>query len=249
MRQLGVGGDRKTKYINCIGLTITPIYSTIILYDQGLTLQKATSYLLPFFVMVVIILITKGNKYVTAFVYLFMAVGTSIDPTNITDYSGMIYFAFSFQQIKNKYYGIAIILITCVCLTLRSVLFEDTIPQAVLMLIAFAYLYALYYRFNIHESVKNHTKVEIGDKIEEANPTNVKIMQMRCLGYSWSKINDILKLNITDQAMCARISRERNKFNFETPEQYVYWLMLETCKKTQNSDSNNIENKIDDIVN
>jgi hypothetical protein len=202
--------------------------------------------------MIIVLVLFRGNKKITAIIYLLIAIGTTVDPANISDYSGAIFFIFSYHLIKNNKYAIIILVSTITAVTTRALLASDTIPQAFMMIAIFGYIYAIYYYLILNNNAKiekeAYTKVCFGNNSLNANPINVRIMQLRVLGYEWNKINDILRLNVTDQTICTRISRERKKLGFRSQEEYLYWLMSDTCKNSRiNDNDNDSENKYDMI--
>ncbi len=236
-----VGGSPTLKYLNIIGLTIIPIYSVLVLSEEGITKASFLSYLLPFFIVVVLILITKGNKYITALVYLFIGVGTTIDPSNIGDYSGAIFFLYSYHQLKNKKYGVFLLLMTPISLTFRATSHGGSVPQIIEMMAAFGFIYAIYYYLNIHESVKKHTKVVIDKNKVGIDPIVIRIVQLRALEYDWWEINDILKLNVTDRTICSKVSRERKKQGFKNQEAFAMLILSDSSKDYHICDNEDID--------
>jgi DNA-binding CsgD family transcriptional regulator len=115
------------------------------------------AYLTIPFLVLGIALIFINKRYVYSAIFLYIAIGTTIDPSNISDFSGAIFFIFSFHMFKNYIYGYLLIAISIIMLTIRSVAACDTIPGALIVILAYLSIYTLYY-FIIY---KDHDKMVI----------------------------------------------------------------------------------------
>ncbi len=136
-------------------------------YDNDVSSIRLLSMTAPFIFMFLLLVIFKSNK-ISAFVFLIIAIGTTIDPENISDYSGAIFFIASYHIVKKNWYAIVLIGISVGCLTIRSINAGDTISQVLVLIAVFFYIYAIYY-FLIYKLMSNRPAINIEDLTAEEN--------------------------------------------------------------------------------
>lgn len=151
------GGSLKIVHIAILSLVIVFYLATYMTGAQPLAKMLIGS--VPFIIMILVVLVLD-SKPANAFVFLVLAIGTTIDPANISDYSGAVFFIFSFHEIKKKWYALFLSVVTITCLTIRSIEANDNIPGALIMLAVFGYIYAIYY-FLIYKTSNKQVKSKI----------------------------------------------------------------------------------------
>jgi DNA-binding CsgD family transcriptional regulator len=135
-------------------------------------------YTLPFIVLAILAYIIKSKKFLS-FIYLFIAVFTTINTPNISDYSGVLGFIIAFDLIKKNKYGIFLITIMAISLTTRLVISNETIPRSLAMVMIFSFWSISYYTV-IYRNYPKPIKARIKQLSEEEN----KLLQLMCAGHS-----------------------------------------------------------------
>lgn len=92
-----------------------------------------------------IIVYFAGAKKFLSFIYLFIAIFTTIYTPNFSDYSGVIGFIIAFDLIKKKEYGIFIIVVSAISLGIRLIVSDETIPRTLAMILIFSFWFLSYY--------------------------------------------------------------------------------------------------------
>jgi predicted DNA-binding protein (UPF0251 family) len=134
--------------IDILNISIISLVLFFNLTDQVFKYQsyfERIVFTLPFILIILFVLLFNKNKVMQSIIFLVIAIGTSLDPANISDYSGAIFFVYSFHLIKKKWYALLIFFLTIASVTTRSLINGDTIPQSFVLLSVFFYIYAIYY--------------------------------------------------------------------------------------------------------
>jgi len=179
----------------------------------------------PFFGIAVIVLLVKKDKGLLL-VFLVAAGYTILRPTGISDYSASIWFIFSYRLFKSKRTAIIFGALNVFLIGVRCVTTDYTVLQCFVLLLAFVAIYFLYYYLFVRESNKtqsvNNTNVVLSYDLRKVNFEVIEIVQLRCKGYDWWEINDIMQLNIQDRSVNRRVTDAQKKLGFKTREQFIY---------------------------
>ena len=204
--------------------------------------------------LAVAIYILPFREIIIAYIFLILALLVHKDMTDPYGFSSAALFILAYSNRRKKAFGVIVLALTVSSIVYRSTLFNDNPSQVLMTIILYVFLYTNFWKiFKKEENnakIENgiYTKVCFGSNSHEISHINVEIMQMRCLGYEWHKINDILQMNVTDQTICTRISRLRKKLGFRSQEEFVFWLMSDTCKNSRiNDNCDDSDNKYDMI--
>jgi hypothetical protein len=137
------------------------------------------SYLTFIFIILGILVLFLSKKISLSILFLFIAIYTLLDPSNISDYSASIFFIYAFHLIQKKWYAISISAVTMLSLAYRATNHSLTIYQSFGMLIGFMVVYAVYY-FLIY---KNYPK-PITARIKQLSEDENKLLRLMCSGCS-----------------------------------------------------------------
>ncbi len=155
--------------LNSAVISVVLFFNVLDQIDLGQPFLERLVYTAPFVFMLLLGAVFRRNITFISIIYLIIAIGTSLDPENVSDYSGSIFFMFSFHIVKKKWYALVIIFTTMGAVAFRSIINGDTVSQAFVLLSVFFYIYAIYY-FLIYKPMSNRPAIKIEDlTIEENN--------------------------------------------------------------------------------
>jgi hypothetical protein len=178
------------------------------------TITELTINVLPILILIILTIVFK-SKYITATVFLILAIGTSLDPANITDYSGSIFFIYSFHLIRKKEYAWAIIILTIACVTTRSIIAGDTVPEAFILLSIFFYIYAIYY-FLIYKDCIKPVRI----RFKELSKQETKLLKLMAEGHSQKTAGAQIGLSISQTSEL--VKNIRIKLGYDSVMQILY---------------------------
>jgi hypothetical protein len=146
--------------------------------DLGKDIIARCYLTLPFFIIPFIV-VFAGKKIAISFIFIIIGVGIILDPSNISDFSGSIFFIFAFHIINKKKYVIPIGIITAAALAIRATKISMTIYESFMILLAYVVVYALYY-FIIYKKTEKPVSVRFSQLNKEEN----KILEHMASGLS-----------------------------------------------------------------
>ena len=220
-----VGGKTNLVFLNISIISLVLFFNITNQISENKDIMERLIYTIPFLVMIIFLLFIKSN-IINSIIFLLIAIGTTIDPANISDYSGTIFFIYSFHLIKNKRYAWILSLITLSCLTIRSILVNDTIPGTLIMIAIYGYVYALYYFIIYKSSAK-----QVESKISELTELENKLICGMASGIHKKKI--FSNMGIIEGKGYDMIKRIKEKTGTNSTEQIVYNLGKHNSSKNR----------------
>jgi DNA-binding CsgD family transcriptional regulator len=172
------------------------------------------------------ILLSIGNllidkKSSLAIIYFIVALYSALNPDYQEDFSGAVFFMFSFHSIKKKWYSVIIIISTILCISLKATKYDLRANVVMALIIAYGIVYVSYY-FLIYRNKKTPPKRNIDiiiiDQEEKA------ILQLYCRGYSYDEISKTLSLNILGSSVRRKITSIMTDNNKTNDAQFGKWL-------------------------
>lgn len=173
-------------------------------------------FTIPFLLLMVIILFFKNNKYIHSLLFLIIAIGTTLDPVNISDYSGAIFFIYSFHLVKDKRYAGFLTIITVLSITIRSIIANDTIPGTLIMIAVYAYIYAIYYLI-IYRQIK-----PISIKVNNLSETENKLLSGLASGQSQK--TTIANMGLSQSVGYDTVKKIKEKLNSDSMDEIMFNL-------------------------
>lgn len=167
-RPLKPGDGGKIDWLNLSVLFLVFFFNLVNQIHLEKSIMERVLYTGPFLFMILLVVIFKGNRCFKSLIYLLIAIGTTLDPANMSDYSGSIFFIYSFHIIRKPGYAVFVSVASIACLTVRSIILVDTVPGTLIMIAVFAYIYAIYY-FLIFKPTSVHPKVKIKSLSDKEN--------------------------------------------------------------------------------
>lgn len=168
-------------------------------------------YTLPFIVLAIASYLIRSNKFLSG-VYLFIAIFTTINTPNISDYSGVLGFIIAFDLIKKRGYGITLMLIMAASLGLRLVISDETIPRTLAMIMIFAFWSISYYTV-----IYKHYPKPIKRSIKQLTEDENKLLQLMISGYEQQEAGKELGHN-NKQKTSLMMKSIREKLHIEPHE-------------------------------
>lgn len=165
---MGKDHGGKIDNINIIVLLLVFLFNIINQISENKDIIERATYTLPFLLILIAIVIFKNNKYLQAFIFMIVGVFVTLDAPNISDFSSAILFIYSVHLIKKHYYSVFILLLTVSIITIRSLLFKDTIPGSFIMVSVYLYIYTIYFML-IYSKAEVTTVVKFEGLTKEEN--------------------------------------------------------------------------------
>lgn len=191
----------KIDILNIFALSLVAFFNIVNQVHMNKDIIGRAVYTVPFIFLILIVVLFRKNRYINSFIYLLIAIGTTIDPNNISDYSGSIFFIFSFHLIKSNIYALFVMFTSIICITIRSIVFKDMIPGNLIIILVFSYIYTTYYLLIYRESTnkldiknKNLTK----EQNEIMNMIGSEGLSQKEIAYKLGISNDVLYNKIYD---------------------------------------------------
>jgi DNA-binding CsgD family transcriptional regulator len=206
-------GTYNVDYLNIIACAVMIIYSSIDFVMKDIELSKYFLYIIPYLIYPVLSIIFRSNK-VTAGLYLLIGFFTiALDPTN-SGASGILYLYFSYNEIKSNKWGIALLSLSYIGLTIRFLLLEVYGSEAIVTIILFTFIFTTFY-IKIIKDNTNMSKL----------PEEIKaILKLYCNGYTYQQISLTLGLGITPGTVRRKITSMMGKHNIKNDAQLGKWL-------------------------
>lgn len=214
-------GFGELKVINIISLGILITLNILSIVFEGrynLSPILITSVLLLIFVVSIVL----SPKNILPFMYLIIGLCMVFDSSNISDFSASIFFIFSFHVLKNKFYGIGVLVLSLILVTIKSLVVNDTLSGIVIMIIAYAYIYTTYY-FLIYKQPKSKPKTLRIDTLGLKEKEKAMI-KMYVNGYSYDQISEYLGLNITSSTVRRNIWEIKKNSKTNNDAHFGKWL-------------------------
>lgn len=111
---------------------------------KGQNIVDRIGYTAPFLIIAIICLTVK-SKYINTLAFLFIAISTTLFANDVSNYSGALPFLFAYHQFRSKRFGMVILAITVVSISMRAITMGDTIPGNLIMVAVYMWAYAIYY--------------------------------------------------------------------------------------------------------
>ena len=184
-------------------------------YEKGQDFYEYLLYVWPFGVLLILSLLFKNSKKLHAIIFLILAIGTTIDPANDSDYSGAIFFIYSFHIINKHWYAVFVSVVSIACLTVRSIVLVDTVPGTLIMIAVFAYIYSIYY-FLIFKPMKRKPAIHMKDLSREEN----RILE--CLSVGLSQKEAATKMGIRHTKAAYLIKQIKEKTGYTSLNQLFF---------------------------
>ncbi len=115
-----------------------------IISSNDYSVMEHVFYTAPYLLSSVLIFIL-GWKKSLSYILLIVAVITTINTSIPYDLSGAFFFCLAVYMRKNNIFNVVVVNVTIILLTLRSMGFNDTIPQTLANILGYFALYALFY--------------------------------------------------------------------------------------------------------
>lgn len=206
------------KLINILIFSLVIFFYITSYWIENRSIMDMTINSLPFLIMI-ILLVLFNSRIINSLIFLIIAIGTTIDPANISDYSGAIFFIYSFHLIKDKRYAGFLSIITVSCLTIRSILVNDTIPGTLIMIAVFAYIYAIYF-FIIYKSADKPILKKLKQLTKEENELLIKMCSGKPQGIAGQEIGHSNKQQTSK--MISRIRKKLSVSDLESTDKVIY---------------------------
>ncbi len=203
------GGTLKIIIVSIISLVMFFTIATNII--ENIPIKDIIINIIPF-ILIVLTVVIVPIQYSSAIVFLLIAIGTSIDPENISDYSGSIFFIYSYHMIKGRWYGIITIFLTIVSVTIRTIRTNEAIPQALIILLIYFFIYSIYYLIILKQFTK-----PIKSKLKNLTTDENTILELMCNGESQE--NAGAKIGHKDKHETSKVmSKIREKLDIKNNE-------------------------------
>lgn len=212
----GDGGNLKLINITILSLVIF-FYITSYWIENRSIMDMAINSL-PFLIMI-ILLVFLNSRIINSLIFLIIAIGTTIDPANISDYSGAIFFIYSFHLIKDKRYAGFLSLITISCLTIRSIIVNDTIPGTLIMIAVYGYIYAIYF-FLIFKQEETPISKKLKQLTKEENELLIKMCSGKPQGIAGQEIGHNNKQQTSK--LVSGIRKKLSVLDSESTDKVIY---------------------------
>jgi DNA-binding CsgD family transcriptional regulator len=178
-------------------------------------LYKLLYLTLPYLIVIIMGLFFSFELFLSA-TLLIVALISIIEKSVEIDYGGSIFFFLSFCVNKNNKYGIFIILITMISISLRSYINDLSIFQSFNLTLAYGAVYSISYLLLIKKSKHLLTKL---------NKSEYERIKLYSKGMTTEEINDILKLNIDPKNIRQSITKARDKFECSNDIEFTIKLL------------------------
>lgn len=206
------GGKLKT--VNLVVLIMIAFFNAMTYYIQTENIIEMGTRIVPFVIMIIVLMATDCKKS-SAVIFLLIAIGTTLDPANDSDYSGAIFFIYSFHIINKHWYAVFISVVSIACLTVRSIVLVDTVPGTLIMIAVFAYIYSIYY-FLIFKPMKRKPAIHMKDLSREEN----RILE--CLSVGLSQKEAAAKMGIRHTKAAYLIKQIKEKTGYTSLNQLFF---------------------------
>ena len=201
--------------INIIAISGFITYNLIDCLFRGDSLTTIFFYIIPLLISLLLMFLLK-NRVITSCVYLILGLMTISFSPYETAYSGLLLIILSFNELRNRKYGIVIIGLSFVALSFRLINLEATPPTTISMFLLFAYIFLNYYLRIFHKPKHKLATIKKGD---------YDIIRLYGLGYTCQEINDKLELNIGSRTVRDRITKARAKQGCSNDLQFALKLL------------------------
>lgn len=237
-KRLQVGEYGELSFLNIITVSVLFVLNIINTIYQKYTLSDTSHVFIVLIVAIMVTVMLRRYKVYLLIAYVFMGICIILDPSNVSDFSPAIFFIFSFHILKNKFYGIGVLILSLILVTIKALVVNDTLPGIVIMIIAYAYIYTTYYFliYKKHEQEKqdltnNHIK-----EIEKLKSKTLRIdtlglkekekamIKMYVNGYSYDQISEFLGLNITSDTVRRNIWEIKKNSKTNNEAHFCKWL-------------------------
>ena len=198
------GGKLKT--VNLVILSMIAFFNAMTYYIQTENIIEMGTRIVPFVIMIIVLLATDCKKS-SAVIFLLIAIGTTLDPANDSDYSGAIFFIYSFHIINKHWYAVFLSVVSIACLTVRSIVLVDTVPGTLIMIAVFAYIYSIYY-FLIFKPMKRKPAIHMKDLSREEN----RILECLSVGLSQKEAAANMGIKHTKAAYLIKQIKEKTGY-------------------------------------
>ncbi|MCP4392739.1 MAG: hypothetical protein GY804_00445, partial [Alphaproteobacteria bacterium] len=144
-------------YIFAIILFLITAFNLIDQSYKGQSIINRSIYTAPYLVIAIITII-KGWRY-SFKISLFMIGMIVIYDSTPENLTGAIFICFSALLIKHKIYSFALITSTIIVSTIRSMIYNDSIPQAFASILGFLAIYTIFYFIAYKPSIQKQSKI------------------------------------------------------------------------------------------
>ncbi len=178
-------------------------------------------YVTPYFIASILTYLL-GWRIVIGVILIVLGVGIMAIPGSDDDLGASIFFCLSAHMIKKNKYNIFLCILTVILLTIRSTIYEDSIPGSLTIILGYFTLYGLYYFIAYKPSIQKQSKIHTLTEDENQLLTYLAyedISQKEAgalMELKPNKANDILKqvrekLGVTSMYSVIRLIAEHNK--------------------------------------
>lgn len=213
---LGVGGIGKNKdLLNKVNVYIFLLVGIFNMFTGIFTNKPLIGYtynVVPFFLFAIFAFKYRNIK---ANAYLFALIGILVTILGVEDNAtGAIFLIFSFYIFNKPISNLIIIGLTLIAVVCKFMFLEFTISQAVNMILAYVYIFAIYYIL-IHSKPTTQKIIYC----QNLDPETVQIIQYLADGYIYKEIAPIVEL--TEAAIRKRITRARELMQTKSTTELV----------------------------
>ncbi len=193
--------DGEIRIINNIGAVSLLLLFILNLLNQihlNRNVFERIEYTAPYLVGAILLYFLNW-KYIISIVLLAVGTYTLFNTSDPADLSSVLFFCLSHILIRKHLYSVFILVLTIVSLSIRSINLGDSIPQAIIIILGFFALYALFY-FIVTTAKKDSIAINLKTLTKEEN-TLLRLMaggmtQIEAgyeLGYNKYTTNNIVK--------------------------------------------------------
>ena len=172
----------------------------------------------PFIILSIVMLKLSNNKAIIL-ACLIAGLYSSFNQNVIGDYSASIFFIFSFHVSRNKKYGLVLIMISLLSVSINAIIIDSRIAVVVGLFISYSVIYIIYYYFLL-KPLENKYSINFSTRSEEEKA----ILKLYAKGNSYSEISKKLGLNVTDITIRRKIKSVKDDSGAKNDVQFGQWL-------------------------
>ena len=148
------------------------------------SLTNTLSATLPIYLLAIFCFLLKG-KYILSIAFLCVALQSTIYNNNIDNYSGAIFFIFSSQVISNKKYGVFLLFVTVISISINATNNDLHVNTALNLMIAYFAVYLVYFFIVIKPLYR---MLHAPKKIKSINKDDYLKLLMLSNGYTFKEV-------------------------------------------------------------